>query len=130
MDTSAFDEHESHARMVANHQTFGHLFPTGTHYAGKIRIALSIYGDVIVLDEEISIDASPWWFSAVNDFAYEASQEMAGGDTCEFNITVDIVTHREPSNLNDPDFPEDDEFDEHQTIEIAASSKKYLINSY
>jgi len=130
MDTSAFDMHESQARSVANHETWGQMSPSGTHYAGKIRIAVSIYDDVVVLDEKINIDGSPWWFTAVNDFASSATKEMEGGDTCEFNITVDIVTHQEPSNLNDPDFPEDDEFNEYQSIVIAATSKKYLIKTY
>jgi len=125
-----YDAHESHARSVANHQTWGHLFPTEKQYTGTVRISFSIYGDIVVLDEQIGISGSPWWFHAINDFAWEASKEMEGGDACEFNITVDIVTHREADECNDPDFPEDDNFEEYQTIEISADSKKYLIKAY
>jgi len=58
------------------------------------------------------------------------TEDMEGGDVCEFKITVDIVSHKDPDENNDPEHPEDDLFDEYETIEVSMLEKKYLIKAY
>jgi len=121
---------EGHYKSIVMHKTFGHLFPDGTHYEGSVRVSQSIYGSIVVLDEQIDIAASPWWFNAINTFASKMSEDMEAGDVCEFKIKVEIVNHCEADKDNDPEHPEDDVFDEHQTIEIFMIEKNNLVAAY
>jgi len=119
----------NHKRIVMTN-TWGHLFPTETHYEGTIRIAYSVYGHITILDEQIDIASSPWWFEAVNEFACGMSDTMDNGDVIECKISVDIINHRDPWECNDPEFPEEHGFDEYSTIDINVVDTKRIVVAY
>jgi len=121
---------DAHNKSIVMANTWGHLFPTKKHYEGIVRIAYSTYGQIIVLDENIGIDSSPWWYEAINNYAGEMVDDMNLGDVCEFKIMVDIVDHKDPSDCNDPEFPEDDMFEEYQTINITSSNRLNIVVAY
>ena len=89
----AFLEAEAHARMVATHQTFGHLFPDKPHYEGVVRFAMTLYGSNIEIlhESETLPGGSPWWGAAITDFVDTYSDTMKSGDVFQVNITVEIV---------------------------------------
>jgi len=95
-----------------------------------VRIAYSIYGDIVILDEDIDIEGSPWWHNAITEFAGVMVDGMNNGDVREFQITVNIVDHKDPDEDNDPEHPEDDLFDEYQTISIGLDKSTELIVAY
>lgn len=84
---------EANARMIVNQATWGHLFPKGRYFEGKVRIALGAYGSIIILDEQIDTESSPWWFDALSKFAGELSEDMESGEVREVAISVTIVEH-------------------------------------
>ena len=59
-------------KRLVMHQTWGHLFPEdGLQCEGRILLTETIYGDCLIIDEDIDIPASPWWHSAVHEWAGE-----------------------------------------------------------
>ena len=85
--------------------TWGHLFPEGRYYEGKIRVCETIYGQTPIIDEKIDINASPWWHDAITDFVYKLSSdgELEDGCVYDIDISVAIVDH--------PEYDEDGELD-------------------
>lgn len=64
-----------HKRRIM-HQTWGHLFPDVDEiFVGSIRIAKSVYGDLIVLSDSSNVPESPWWFLSLMDFAADFLME-------------------------------------------------------
>ncbi len=54
------------------HETFGHLFPeSGAVFHGVIHIALSDYGDYVILKDNSTVTSSPWWFDSLTKFTYD-----------------------------------------------------------
>lgn len=88
------------------HDTWGHLFPEGRYYEGKIRVCEAVYGQISILDEKIDINASPWWYDAITDFVSKLSSDGKLEDGCiyDIDISVSIVDH--------PEYDEDGELEE------------------
>jgi len=112
-----FVRFDAHYKKIAIHDTWSHLFPKGDYYQGTVRIAYSIYGNMVILDEKIDIEDSPWWHTAITEFGDKMTDDMKCGEVCEFEITVNITSHG-------------DDGDEHTTIDIKQAKKTYLINPY
>jgi len=89
----AFGGAEAHYKSIVIHQTWGHLYPDKPQYKGKVRLAKQLYcsSNVEVLDEKDLPDASPWWYDAITEFAFEVDKDMDAGEVAEYDIQVDIV---------------------------------------
>ncbi len=83
---------DAHNRNIVFHDTWGHLFPKGDYYEGTVRVLTSIYRDIIVLDEKIDIQGSPWWHEAINSFAYRALKNRVDCSVYELRIAVNVRT--------------------------------------
>jgi hypothetical protein len=74
---------------IVQHQTWGHLFPKPKSvFIGFIRIALTDYGDLIVLKDASNVPASPWWFSSLMEYTGKFLMEMNSP-----GIVFEIQTH-------------------------------------
>jgi len=139
----AFAQHEKNAQTAVIHNTWGHLFPKGEHYTGKLRIAYSAYAEMdhSVIDEKIGIDGSPWWYQTLCDFAYE-SKELIGaqdGEVWDININADVVTIADEGeeqkfedyeiDSSEPDW-EPYEMNTHEEIQITIIDKKRLLEAF
>lgn len=121
---------EQDARIVATHQTFGHLFPDRAYYLGKVRISASMYnGGADILDESATLPcASPWWYDAICRFADDAAEAMETGQVAEFDISVIIVECEE--ELEQWEIDEEYEPKKWQEIQIAELTKKVLVDVF
>jgi len=113
-------------KSVVMHDTWGHLFPKGDYYEGTVRIAYSIYGNIVILDEKIDIEGSAWWHDALTEFADNMVHDMKSGDVCEFKISVNITDHIEDVN----DIGEGYEPKEWTTIDIKHLTKTYIVKAF
>jgi len=84
---------EAAKRAAIFADTWGHLFPKGPA-TGYIVVAHSIYRDVVILEEELNINGSPWWYETVHDFARERAKKMKRGSVKRFDITARPVRVR------------------------------------
>lgn len=116
--------------------TFGHLFPDHQYYEGSVCIAAGNYGSNGTVISECSNlpRSSPWWFSAISNFADKECKELESGTVCEFKISVNIIDCIEEleqwqidENLEEPDSWEPEEWKE---IQIKRLTKKVLFNPY
>ncbi len=124
---------DAHYKNIVLHQTWGHLFPQGIYYEGYVRIANSIYSyfDAAVLNEQIEISSSPWWYEAITEFAYQVNKDMDDGEVADFKIAVIVETVLEdyPEYL-EPDEIEDFEQESYQRLNISTLKKTLLVKGY
>lgn len=123
---SAFNPiNEANYRMV-QHQTWGHLFPANMvePVKGRIRVAYGNYGDFIVLDDDVPIDSSPWWFDTL--MAFVSDFAMESGEVIELNVQVHMRTiiHDIPFM---EDFLDGEKIEYVQKLEIELLSKQRVL---
>lgn len=86
---------EAHYKSIVMHNTWGHLFPKERFYQGKVVIAINMYESqgAVILDEKDLPNASPWWYDAITEFAFEAFKDADTNDgiVYEVDIQVEIV---------------------------------------
>ena len=74
---------------IIQHQTWGHLFPEqGKTFIGFIQLALTAYGDLIVLKDKSNVPASPWWYSSLMEYSNEFLMEKDNA-----GVVYEIQTH-------------------------------------
>ncbi len=111
----AFVAHEAIARNVVQINTWGHLFPTKEEYRGELVVASTCYDGVVIVEERIDIQNSPWWYSAVHDFIFSL-EGLEPGDIETLPIIVRVAEVEDEKF--DPDDP-DEVADTHQEIHIS-----------
>lgn len=94
---SAFVASDAHYRNVIKHDTWGHLFPEDLQgsVTGYIRIAKSVYGDVVVVDQNIPIEPSPWFHESMMEFVDGVSERMDDGEVWEIFTECWVDSHIE-----------------------------------
>lgn len=102
-------------RRKVQHETFGHLFPeSGSTFNGSIRVALSDYGDLIVLSDDSNVPSSPWWYEALTIFSDDFLMEKdTRGSVFEIQILSRVV----------------DTSDDQETIEIQQLGYKTVLEA-
>ena len=121
---------EAHYRSIAQHQTWGHLFPEGIYYEGYVRIANSIYnaGNRLCIAEKIDISESHWWFEAIQDFTFDANEDMENGEVADFYIAVSVVSVCDyPDYWDDMDEEEREEYPPAVYKKLVITQKKKVI---
>jgi len=85
-----------HSQEVAS-ATWGHLFPTAPTTVGTIIVASTMYEGVVVLDEQIDVDGSPWWHEALHNFLHDLPDQVCPhvGCVATLEIKVDVTEHIE-----------------------------------
>lgn len=96
---SAFESYEAHFKSLIMQDTWGHLFPKEEKYEGTIKIASSMYDGMVVLDEEIDISGSPWWYHSLHNFVNEFESEMEVGEVRTIPIVVVVETTDKGSQI-------------------------------
>ena len=125
---------EAHYKNAVITQTFGHLYPDKTHYKGKVIIAIDYYNSqgAVILDEKDMPQASPWWYDAITDFAFDAFKDVETGAVFEVDIEVDIVQCVQ--ELEDWEAKEYEEAgaepDKWSEIHIKELNRKVLVKGY
>ena len=84
MELSNFRDEKWENEVKSN--TWGHLFPKDGYYEGSITVAQGVYGNVVILKEDIDIEGSPWWFQEINQFL--DTVEMESG--CIYKIDISV----------------------------------------
>lgn len=79
-------------KRIIMHQTWGHLFPEKPDYVGQITLASTMYEGVVVVNEKIDINGSPWWHSALHNWANKQEKTMKYGEVTLFDVAVVIKT--------------------------------------
>lgn len=122
----AFLPVEEQNYAVVMHNTWGHLFPQNMTepIKGKIRIAYGIYRDIIILDEQVEIDGSPWWYNTLQDFLRDFDIEE--GEVLELTINVHLHTHLKYIPEIE-DFLEGERTEYVQQLEIELLKRKRLL---
>ena len=86
----AFKSSEEYNHSLVQHDTFGHLFPKARYFEGKVVLASGCYQHSVVIKEEIDIEASPWWYESINDFAFKFLEDKEDESIWEVWISVKI----------------------------------------
>lgn len=123
---------EAHYKMKVMHETWGHLFPDKQFYEGKVIIALNMYESqgAVILDEKDLPQASPWWYDAITEFAFEKFSQDKDADACvyEVDIRVNIVDCEE--ELEQWQIDEEYEPDTWTEIQISELKRTVLVKGY
>lgn len=85
---------QKNTEVVINN-TWGHLFPDKFWYEGSIVIAMSLYDGLVILNEDINIDGSPWWYNAIHDFIETNFHDLDNDNICEIKIVVNILNEKD-----------------------------------
>ena len=79
-------------------QTWGHLFPDdGTAIKGNIIMAYTVYRDIVAVQDNMSVDGSPWWYSALQEFMGEFldKHSLDPGTVCRIMAEARVIIHRD-----------------------------------
>jgi len=87
---NAFEPIEQINKNIVMSNTWGHLFPQKKYYEGHITIARGVYSEIIILEEDIDIEGSPWWYEATYDFINELTWDVEAGEIFKIDIAVSI----------------------------------------
>lgn len=96
-------------------ETWGHLFPDGDEYKGKLKLCTGVYGENCILSEQIDIDGSPWWYSSLQDFVSDFLMDKEEGRIYEVDILAKVVHH--------PTFWEEWEIGDDEDVDITVPYK-------
>lgn len=88
----AFAPYEAEHKNRIITETFGHLFPKPSTepIRGMVRVAQTAYSGAVIIELEIDIPDSPWWYTAIHDFI--SDYELEYGKVYQFTIDVFIKT--------------------------------------
>ena len=128
----AFAPAEAHYKSIVMHNTWGHLFPDKQFYEGKVIIAINYYESqgAVILDEKDLPQASPWWYDAITEFAWEnfGKHKDHEARVYEVDVRVNIVDCEE--ELEQWQIDEEYEPDTWTEIQITELKRTAMVKAY
>jgi hypothetical protein len=90
MESSCFTNPDHYNKVQQS--TWGHLFPSDGYYEGSVTFTHTVYGNCVIIKEDIDIDGSPWWFDSITQFMNDLYDEIEEGTVYVVDISVFVST--------------------------------------